>query len=424
MIRSGTDACRYDNRGRLIKFGTTLLEYDNYGNRTKKGDGEVYEWERGNKLKRIIKYPHTEIECTYDYTGKRSTKSLSVGGRQEEYIQYHYDGNNLVGEDRSSGKKLRYFYDAQGICGFRYDNSGSVKDIVYVKNVQGDVEFLQDSNGTVLARYDYDAWGNCSLVFDTDGIGALNPIRYRSYYYDVESKLYYLMARYYDPETTTFISPDTVDYLEPETIGVVDLYAYCLNNPISYTDPSGHSVFLTMLIIGIVAGAAIGGTMKGVSAYNDGQRGWGAGGAIMGGVMGGTLVLGGAAGLASVLPGGMAIAGFGLSAGAALGISAVAGVGAGLVSYSLENCLRTDREWIFEGFVKAGFSGGFKAAATFGIGFMGGRMGAFDKMVLNPMLKGATTLSRGITYGMAKYDGFDDTECWSNLYYWNVVVLR
>lgn len=50
----------------------------------------------------------------------------------------------------------------------------------------------------------------------------------------------------------------------------------------------------------------------------------------------------------------------------------------------------------------AGVSGGVKAAATFGIGYAGGKMGAFDKMLLNPMLKGASTLSTSVTYNISK----------------------
>ena len=173
-------------------------------------------------------------------------------------------------------------------------------DIIYVKNLFGDVEFLQDESGNVLARYDYDAWGNCSLVFDTDGIGALNPIRYRSYYYDSESKLYYLMTRYYDPETATFISPDSVKYLEPWEIGGIDLYAYCYHNPIMYYDPTGHFA-VTLTVIGLIIGAIIGATIGGIVAYNvassNGTTGWElAGWTILGILTGG--IIGGALGAA------------------------------------------------------------------------------------------------------------------------------
>lgn len=173
-----------------------------------------------------------------------------------------------------------------------------------------------------------------------------------------------------------------------------------------YCDPSGHSVFLTMLLIAIGVGGAIGGTLNGIKAYNEGARDWGlfgaiAGGAILGGAMGAVMVLGGAAGLASILPAGAGIAGFGLSTLGALILSAGIGVGAGMVSYSLENGLRNDKEWTWGGFVKAGLSGGAKALGTFGIGFMGGRMGAFDKMILYDLL-GKEFAKDALVYGMTK----------------------
>ena len=70
-------------------------------------------------------------------------------------------------------------------------------------------------------------------------IGNINPIRYRSYYYDRETGLYFLVNRYYDPEVGRFINADDVSFIQPETINGLNLYVYCLNNPISYVDHSG-----------------------------------------------------------------------------------------------------------------------------------------------------------------------------------------
>ena len=62
--------------------------------------------------------------------------------------------------------------------------------------------------------------------------------------------MYHLQTRWYDPYIGRFISSDSYEYLAPETIGGLNLYSYFLNNPIMYTDPSGHSAILTGLIIG------------------------------------------------------------------------------------------------------------------------------------------------------------------------------
>ena len=73
--------------------------------------------------------------------------------------------------------------------------------------------------------------------------------------------MFWLSSRYYSPELCRFISPDDVSFLDPESVNRLNLYCYCMNNPISYADPSGHSVILAMLIgVGIdaIVGAGVG----------------------------------------------------------------------------------------------------------------------------------------------------------------------
>jgi RHS repeat-associated protein len=115
---------------------------------------------------------------------------------------------------------------------------------------------MLDTSGKVVVKYVYDAWGSCK-VFDAQGnditykendetravykneLGNLNPFRYRGYYYDVETGLYFLKTRYYDPEIGRFITIDDLQYLDPETINGLNLYAYCGNNPVMNVDPEG-----------------------------------------------------------------------------------------------------------------------------------------------------------------------------------------
>ena len=88
----------------------------------------------------------------------------------------------------------------------------------------------------------------------------------------VETGLFWLSSRYYSPELCRFISPDDIDYLNPESVNGLNLYCYCLNNPISYADPSGHSAILVGLIIGAIIGASIGfGTAAYIDYQDDGQ---------------------------------------------------------------------------------------------------------------------------------------------------------
>ena len=98
-----------------------------------------------------------------------------------------------------------------------------------------------------MVEYKYDSWAN-HAVLDANGadiasathIGNLNPFRYRGYYYDTETGLYYLKSRYYDPETGRFITIDDISYLDPETINGLNLYAYCGDNPVMRIDSKGN----------------------------------------------------------------------------------------------------------------------------------------------------------------------------------------
>ena len=90
-----------------------------------------------------------------------------------------------------------------------------------------------------MVEYSYDAWGNCKIIKDTDNIATYNPYRYRGYYYDEETGLYYLQTRYYDPRTGRFLNADSVEYADPETLNGLNLYAYCGNNPVVGYDPAG-----------------------------------------------------------------------------------------------------------------------------------------------------------------------------------------
>ncbi len=159
---------------------------------------------------------------------------------------------------------MRYFYNPSGIFG------AVIKGVLYyyVKDFRGDIlEIRKASDNSKVASYVYDAWGN-TWVFDEKGevnsdpnfIGNFNPFRYRGYYYDTDLKMYYLITRWYNPEIGRFINLDQISYLDPETINGLNLYAYCLNNPVMGYDPTGTLEWWHKILIGlgvIVLGAAV-----------------------------------------------------------------------------------------------------------------------------------------------------------------------
>jgi len=114
---------------------------------------------------------------------------------------------------------------------------------LYRTNIQGDVLGVYNTEGTLLVSYVYDAWGNFTeTVHNTTTeatIASSLPFRYRSYYYDTETNLYYLNTRYYDPQVGRFINAD--GQLNT-SLGILGLnqFSYCLNNPVNMEDIGGN----------------------------------------------------------------------------------------------------------------------------------------------------------------------------------------
>ena len=134
---------------------------------------------------------------------------------------------------------MRFFYDSTGK---RVGFANGTMLFYYLYNVQGDViAIVRAATGQVVAKYSYDAWGNCTVTNATGyAVGDKNPFRYRGYYYDTETGLYYLNSRYYSPEFGRFISADNqIAGIGGEVLGY-NVFAYCLNNPVNMSDPTGN----------------------------------------------------------------------------------------------------------------------------------------------------------------------------------------
>ncbi|MBQ2999593.1 MAG: RHS repeat-associated core domain-containing protein [Clostridia bacterium] len=169
---------------------------------------------------------------------------------------------------------LTFYYGMSGILGFNYDG----RDYFYFKNLQGDVYEIYEAQyyePMCVAKYVYDAWGKIVSITDGNGndvsndpthIANINPIRYRSYYYDRETNLYYLESRYYDPETGRFLNADNIKNLQSKTIQGANLYAYCLNNPVIYADEKGK---ICNILIGAIVGAVVGAFISAASQIVD-----------------------------------------------------------------------------------------------------------------------------------------------------------
>ena len=321
------------NRGytdQLMAYNGQTFTYDTLGNPTTY-KGVNLTWSRGRQL---VSYGD-KASYTYNVSGIRTSKQ--VGNTTTNYF---LDGTRILAQvdtvtgvdDTMVTTTTEYIYGADGITGFVLEGI----PYYYKKNLQGDIIAILDKDLQIVTKYAYDAWGNfriyCyngtkfidmtdeSSYTDTDAteialsnryIAIKNPFRYRGYYYDVETNLYYLNSRYYDPEIGRFITIDDIsvisDYMN--TFNGLNLYAYCINNPIMYRDESGRGIFDWILgVVIVIAAVTLSIATAGIGTAIAGALGGGVMASVIGGAVGGAIS-------GAILNAGISIAVQGVSAG-------------------------------------------------------------------------------------------------------------
>ncbi len=224
----------------LKKFNNVSITYDGIGNPLSYYNGSSYTftWKNGRQLATAVKGSYT---LSFDYNDEGIRTSKTVNGTEHVY---HLSGKQIEAEEWD-GNLLVYLYDAEGSpIGMQYRNdttsTGTFYTFWFEKNLQGDVIAVYNSSGTKCLSYVYDAWGNVTPtphnLADSNENASLNPFRYRGYYYDTDTRFYYLNSRYFDPATGRFINAD--GQLNAGLLGY-NQFAYCENNPKNNSDPMG-----------------------------------------------------------------------------------------------------------------------------------------------------------------------------------------
>ena len=230
-----------------------------------------FEYE-GKRLKNLTR---NQSDCTtyasylYDENGLRISKEIRykyVDDTKYESIKYYYNNGKLQTEVRSSNR-LDYLYDENNqLYGFILNKTTKY---FYVRDILGNILGIVDSEGNLVVKYNYNAYGEHDITGSNTQIGYINPFRYKGYYYDDESGFYYCKSRYYVVDWCRWLTQDSIDYIDSESIGGINLFTYCNNNPVMYVDRSGHFAISTFLIsVGI--GALVGVISTGVSDAIDG----------------------------------------------------------------------------------------------------------------------------------------------------------
>ena len=293
-----TKVYTYDTLGRLIKTVTTdhkkddktkavTYTYDNVGNRLKEDDGTTttsYTYNGLDQLKTSTKEKGTAVEevrqYDYDANGNQTDVKNTKTGENQTYVydaenrlsqvSVTKDGNTAViqqniynGEgqriQKIDGDETINYYYQDGVVAYTTDANGeqnsqnligtdgnvlaterfqqnATQYYLYNKDIQGSTSSLVKEDGSADATYQYTDFGETTIQGDDQ---AKNEVSYTGGIYDQSTGLYYLNARYYNPEDGRFMTEDSYrgEIMNPET---GHLYVYCANNPVNYVDPSGH----------------------------------------------------------------------------------------------------------------------------------------------------------------------------------------
>lgn len=235
----------------LSAFEGVEFTYDEIGNPLIYFNGEIYNftWQKGRQLSSSTLLGNT---YTYKYNQDGIRIEKTVGDKTHVYT---LNGTRIEREIIKTGntvvKDIYYYYDASGIISSAkiLIHSGSTVteyNLVFLTNMQGDVYEIYLDDGTKIASYNYDAWGNITTTYITTNttlrqLADEAPFRYRGYYFDSETGFYYLNTRYYDPKICRFINADDISYLGANgDLQAYNLYAYCSNNPVMLADYGGN----------------------------------------------------------------------------------------------------------------------------------------------------------------------------------------
>ncbi len=219
----------------LTKYNNESITYDTIGNPVSIGN-KVLTWKNGRQL---ASYTNNNYSILYKYNlnGVRTEKVVN-----NVKTEYCLENNKIIFE-KTGDIIIYYLYSDEEIIGFVYNNN----KYYYIKNLQKDIIGILNSSNDLLVSYEYDAYGNILSIKDSNNqnivdqthIGIINPFRYRGYYYDKETNLYYLNSRYYNPEWGRFLNADFA-FGENKDIFSYNLFAYVSNSPITYIDVDGY----------------------------------------------------------------------------------------------------------------------------------------------------------------------------------------
>lgn len=233
----------HSNHNEIIVYGNpgpVFPTNDDNGNLTNNGTSRTYQWDAFNRLVAVQDGGTQIARYFYDAAGRRVRKENTNSGALNGVTEYLYDGQQVIEERDDSGTTLRQFVYGGGVDKpLRYDDLANGRAYQYHRNTLGSTFALTDlATGNVAERMLYDAYGSVQVQQLGGAPASENPFLFTGRRLDLATGLYYYRARYLDTVMGRFLGRDPLGvWGDPANLG--NSYAYCGNNPINRTDPSG-----------------------------------------------------------------------------------------------------------------------------------------------------------------------------------------
>ena len=223
---------------------------------TKTGEDQTYVYDAENRLSQVsvTKDGKTAVIQQNIYNGEGQRIQKVDGDETTNY--YYQDGVVAYTIDANGEQNSQNLIGTDGnVLATERFQQNATQYYLYNKDIQGSTSSLVKEDGSADATYQYTDFGETTIQGDDQ---AKNEVCYTGGIYDQSTGLYYLNARYYNPEDGRFMTEDSYrgEIMNPE---IGHLYVYCANNPVNYVDPSGHfaAAMYTVIKLVLVGGANI-----------------------------------------------------------------------------------------------------------------------------------------------------------------------
>lgn len=204
---------------------------------------KCFEYNEANQMYRVKTCSNNQIiaEYIYDYSGKRLVKKEYENGVLKQTVYSptdEYETKKIEG----GATQNTIYYKANDELAAKKNPDGTIN--YYHNDHLGSATVLTDQSGAVVEKSSYEPYGEIKQG------GTKSKFGYTGQEKDSETGLNYYDARYYDPHLQRFIQPDTLlpDIYDPQQL---NRYSYARNNPLKYTDPTGHWAWLNNLVSNI-----------------------------------------------------------------------------------------------------------------------------------------------------------------------------